>query len=240
MISIEVNNLSKKYKNKFAVDNLSLSVNKGEIFSLLGTNGAGKTTTIKILSTLIEPTNGTATIEGNDILNNKMNIREIINVSPQETAIASNLTVKENLEFMADVYRVSNPKEKINELIDLFKLNDVLRQRGKTLSGGWQRKISIAISLINEPRVLFLDEPTLGLDVITRKELWKIIGNLKNKTTVILTTHYMEEAEFLSDRVAIMNKGKLIAIGTPEEIKVHAGKENFEDAFTSLVTGGEL
>ena len=170
---IEINNLTKKYKEKTAVNDLSLTINKGELFSLLGTNGAGKTTTIKILSTLILPTSGSIKINNLDIIKDKRKIKEIINISPQETAIAPNLTVLENLYFVADIYKIPNKKEKVEELIKIFKLEEVLKQKAKTLSGGYQRKLSIAISLINNPKVLFLDEPTLGLDVISRRELWK-------------------------------------------------------------------
>ncbi len=239
MTSIDVKGLTKKYKDKTAVNSLDLEIGQGELFSLLGTNGAGKTTTVKMLSTLILPTFGTATVEGMDIVSDKMKIKEIINVSPQETAIAPNLSVMENLEFMAGVYEIKNKAEKISELISLFDLDEVLKQKAKTLSGGWQRKLSIAISLINEPKVLFLDEPTLGLDVLARKELWRVIGDLKGKITIILTTHYMEEAEALSDRVGIMDKGELIAVGTPNELMQKAGTEKFEDAFVALVTGGD-
>ena len=235
MIAIKTNNLTKKYTEKIAVDNLNLEINEGELFSLLGVNGAGKTTTIKMLSTLILPTSGESTVDGYNLIKDKMKIKEIINVSPQETAIAPNLTVLENLEFMAGVYSILNKRKKVNELIELFDLNEVLKQKAGTLSGGWQRKLSIAIALINEPKILFLDEPTLGLDVIARRELWKIINNLKNKTTIILTTHYMEEAENLSDRVGIMVKGKLIEIGTPKELIEKSKKSNFEDAFIELV-----
>lgn len=240
MYSIEVNNLTKKYKDKVAVNSLNLKIKKGELFSLLGTNGAGKTTTIKMISSLILPTDGEIKINGKDINQEKLEIRKIINVSPQETAIAPNLTVMENLEFMAGVYKIENKNAKINELIDLFKLNEILKQKTKTLSGGWQRKLSIALSLINDPEVLFLDEPTLGLDVIARKELWKIIEELKKEKTIILTTHYMEEAEKLSDRVGIMSKGNLIELGTPDELIKKAKTKNFEDAFVKLVTGEDL
>ncbi len=238
MFAIRTEGITKKYKDKFAVANLSLSVNKGELFSLLGTNGAGKTTTIKILSTLIAADSGEAELLGLDLKKDRMKIKEVINISPQETAIAPNLTVKENLEFMAGVYRIKNKTEKISELISLFRLDEVLNQRGKTLSGGWQRKLSIAIALINEPKILFLDEPTLGLDVIAKRELWQVIKALKCETTIILTTHYMEEAESLSDRVAIMNKGKLIALDTPKALIKSTETNNLEEAFTLLVTGG--
>ncbi len=236
---IEIKNLTKKFKDKIAVNNISLTINEGELFALLGTNGAGKTTTIKMMSTLILPTSGEIKVEGYDIRKDNMKIKEIINVSPQETAIAPNLSVKENLEFMAGVYKIKNKDEKINELIEIFKLQEVLKQKAKTLSGGWQRKLSIAISLINNPKILFLDEPTLGLDVIARRELWSVIEKLKGKITIILTTHYMEEAESLSDRVGIMNKGNLIEVGTPKELIEKAGTKNFEEAFVKIATGGE-
>lgn len=240
MYAIETKKLTKKFKDKIAVNNIDLKIQKGELFALLGTNGAGKTTTIKMLSTLIEPSSGDIKINDLDIIKDRQKIREILNVSPQETAIAPNLSVKENLDFMAGVYQIKNKQEKINELITLFKLNDVLKQKAKTLSGGWQRKVSIAISLINEPEILFLDEPTLGLDVIARKELWKVIEQLKGKITIILTTHYMEEAESLSDRIGIMAKGNLIDVGTSEELIKKSNAKNFEDAFVKIATGGEL
>ena len=240
MLAIETKNLTKKFKDKIAVNAINLTINDGEIFALLGTNGAGKTTTIKMLSTLILPTSGEIKIEGLDIIKDRQKIKEILNVSPQETAIAQNLSVKENLEFMAGVYKISNKKQKIKELVEMFKLDEVLNQKAKTLSGGWQRKVSIAISLINEPRILFLDEPTLGLDVISRKELWNAISKLKGKITIILTTHYMEEAENLSDRIGIMSKGNLIDIGTSEELIKKVNAKNFEDAFIKIATGGEL
>lgn len=240
MFAIETKNLTKKYKEKVAVNGINLEVNRGELFALLGTNGAGKTTTIKMLSTLILPTDGEIKINGMDIVKDGQKIKEILNVSPQETAIAPNLSVKENLEFMAGVYQIPNKKEKINELIGLFKLDEVLNQKSKILSGGWQRKVSIAISLINQPEILFLDEPTLGLDVIARKELWRVIENLKGKITIILTTHYMEEAESLSDRIGIMAKGDLVAVGSAKELTFQAGTDNFEDAFVKIATGGDL
>lgn len=236
MIAIETENLTKTYKDKTAVDKINLKINQGELFALLGTNGAGKTTTIKMLSTLILPTDGKIKINGLDIIHDRQKIKEILNMSPQETAVAPNLSVKENLEFMAGVYRIPNKQSKINELIKLFKLDEVLNQKAKTLSGGWQRKLSIAIALINDPEILFLDEPTLGLDVLARKELWTVIENLKGKITIILTTHYMEEAEKLSDRIGIMAKGKLIAVGTSKELIEKTNAENFEEAFIKTAT----
>ncbi len=240
MNAIETNKLTKKFKEKVAVNSIDLKIKKGELFALLGTNGAGKTTTIKMLSGLILPTSGSITINGMDMLKEPLKIKEFLNVSPQETAIAPNLTVKENLEFMAGVYQINNKKEKIEELIKLFKLEEVLNKKAKLLSGGWQRKVSIAISLINEPKILFLDEPTLGLDVIARKELWKVISELKGKITIILTTHYMEEAEKLSDRIGIMSNGNIVDIGTSKELMSKTKADNFEDAFVEIATGGEL
>ena len=240
MYSIETRQLTKKFKEKVAVDEINLQIKKGELFALLGTNGAGKTTTIKMLSGLILPTSGDIEIENMDMKKDIFKIKEILNVSPQETAIAPNLTVKENLEFMAGVYQISNKEKKIDELIKQFKLEEILNKRTKTLSGGWQRRLSIAISLINNPKILFLDEPTLGLDVIARKELWKVINELKGKITIILTTHYMEEAEILSDRIGIMANGELIEVGTVEELMNKVNAKSFEDAFVSIATGGRL
>ena len=240
MYSIETKDLTKKFKEKVAVNKINLKIKEGELFALLGTNGAGKTTTIKMLSGLILPTQGDIKINNMDMKKDMFKIKEILNVSPQETAIAPNLTVKENLEFMAGVYQIKDKDKKINELIKQFKLEEVLNKRAKTLSGGWQRKVSIAISLINDPKILFLDEPTLGLDVIARKELWKIIEGLKGKITIILTTHYMEEAESLSDRIGIMSEGNLVDIGTSKELIKKTKTKNFEDAFVSIATGGEL
>ena len=240
MYAIKTNKLTKKYKDKVVVNGIDLLIREGELFSLLGVNGAGKTTTIKMLSGLILPTSGDILIDSMDMKNDIYKIKQILNVSPQETAIAPNLTVKENLEFMAGVYQINNREEKINELIKQFKLDDCLNKKAKTLSGGWQRRLLIAISLINDPKILFLDEPTLGLDVIARKELWNVINELKGKITIILTTHYMEEAESLSDRIGIMANGDLVDIGTKNELIKKVNAKNFEDAFVSIATGGRL
>ena len=240
MISIETKKLTKIFKDKVAVNEIDLKIKQGELFALLGVNGAGKTTTIKMLSGLILPSSGDIIIEDMNMKKDIFKIKGILNVSPQETAIAPNLTVKENLDFMAGVYQISDKVKKIKEIIKMFKLDEVLNKKAKTLSGGWQRKVSIAISLINDPKILFLDEPTLGLDVIARKELWNIIKSLKGKITIILTTHYMEEAESLSDRIGIMANGNLIDIGTSKELIKKTKTKNFEDAFVSIATGGEL
>ena len=235
MNAIELTNIVKKYKDKTVVNNINLNIKEGELFSLLGTNGAGKTTTIKMISTLIKQNSGTIKVLGYDTIKDYKIIRNKINVSPQETAVAMNLTVYENLDFMANVYQIENKKDKIDNLIKTFKLEEVLKQKAKTLSGGYQRKLSIAISLINSPKILFLDEPTLGLDVISRHDLWNIIESLKGNTTIILTTHYMEEAEKLSDRIGIMNKGKLIELGTAKELIKKKKAKTFEDAFIKTI-----
>jgi len=240
MNAIETIKLTKKYKDKLAVNNLNLEIKKGELFALLGVNGAGKTTTIKMLTGLILPTSGKIKINEMDMKENIFKIKEILNVSPQETAVAPNLTVLENLEFMAGVYGIKDKEKKIDDLIKLFHLEEYINKRCKKLSGGTMRKVSIAISLINDPEILFLDEPTLGLDVISRKELWKVIGELKGKKTIILTTHYMEEAEALSSRIGIMANGNLVDIGTSKELMKKTKTKNIEDAFVSIVTGGNL
>lgn len=237
---IEAKNLTKSFKDKIAVDKLNLKINSGELFSLLGTNAAGKTTTIKMLASLCSPSEGEILIDGKNLKGNEAFIKNMINLSPQETAIAPNLTVVENMEFMAGIYSVKNKKEKIDELTKIFRLDKVLNQKAKTLSGGYQRKLSIALALINEPKILFLDEPTLGLDVIARRELWEIIRQLKGKITIILTTHYMEEAEHLSDRVGIMADGRLICTGTVPELLQMSDTNTLENAFVTLTSKGAL
>ncbi|MBQ7123021.1 MAG: ATP-binding cassette domain-containing protein [Oscillospiraceae bacterium] len=239
MEAIKTIGLTKKYKDLIAVDDLNLEVGHGELFSLLGINGAGKTTTIKMLSCLIKSTSGDAFIEGNSIIKDGLKVKGIIGVSPQETAVAPNLSVKENLEFICEIHGFSKEKnaEKIEELSKQLGLENILHKKAGKLSGGLQRRLSIAMALISEPSVLFLDEPTLGLDVIARSELWDIINGLKGRTTVILTTHYMEEAESLSDRIGIMKNGKLLAVGTAQELIKMTASKSFEDAFISIVKG---
>lgn len=240
MDAIRTVNLYKKYKDITAVDNLNLTVGQGELFALLGVNGAGKTTTIKMLSCLTAPTEGDAYLEGKSIVEESRAVKSIIAVSPQETAVAPNLTVKENLELMAGVHGFSREKTKnrVAELTEQFGLQEISRKKAGKLSGGWQRRLSIAMALISEPEILFLDEPTLGLDVLARSELWDTIRALKGRITVILTTHYMEEAEALSDRIGIMKDGKLLFVGTAEEIKAKAGTDKFEEAFIRIVKSG--
>lgn len=233
-MAVEIKNLSKIYDTKKAVDSISLNIKEGTLLSLLGVNGAGKTTTIKMLSGLTEISNGEAYILGKSVKNDLEDVKKLVNISPQDTAVAPNLTVKENLEFIAEIYNCDD-KEEMKNIVNKFSLDEVLNIKAKTLSGGWQRRLSIAMALITKPKVLFLDEPTLGLDVIARRELWKIISSLKGKITIILTTHYMEEAEELSDYIAIMVKGNIIKQGTLEEIKELTKAKNLEEAFIKIV-----
>ena len=239
MYAIRTANLTKKYKDIIAVDQLNLQVKKGELFSLLGVNGAGKTTTIKMLSCLTQPTSGDAFLNGKSICKNTAAVKSLIAVSPQETAVASGLSVRENLELMCGVHGFTKDKQnaKIAELTKLLGLESVIKKRAGKLSGGWQRRLSIAMALISEPEILFLDEPTLGLDVLARSDLWDLIHSLKGKVTIILTTHYMEEAETLSDRIAIMKDGKLLVCDTADKIKETAGTDTFEQAFIRIVKG---
>ena len=237
MLAIKTQSLIKQYKKLTAVDKLNLEVPQGELFSLLGVNGAGKTTVIKMLSCLTEPTEGDAMIGGYSITREPKQVKRLIGVSPQETAVAPNLSVKENLELICGIHGFSKEKTetKVRELNRQFSLDEVLQRKAGKLSGGWQRRVSIAMALISEPQILFLDEPTLGLDVIARHDLWEVIRSLKGKITIVLTTHYMEEAEALSDRIGIMKSGHLLAVGTAEELKRQAGAKDFETAFVSIV-----
>lgn len=241
MEAIKTVNLTKKYKDVIAVDKLNLEIKQGELFSLLGVNGAGKTTTIKMLSCLTKPTNGDAFVGGSSITQDEPSVKQVIGVSPQETAVAPNLSVKENLELMCGIHGFSKEKRqtKIKELSDQFNLHNILLKKAGKLSGGWQRRVSIAMALISEPAILFLDEPTLGLDVIARSELWDVIRTLKDKVTIILTTHYMEEAEALSDRIGIMKNGKLLVTGTAKELMKMTSADRFENAFISIVKEAE-
>lgn len=240
MDAIRIENLTKKYRDLVAVDNLSLTVHKGELFSLLGVNGAGKTTTIKMLSCLTQPTSGDAFLNGKSICRDTAAVKTMIAVSPQETAVAPGLSVRENLELMCGVYGFTREKQsvKIAELTELLGLQAVSKKKAGKLSGGWQRRLSIAMALISEPEILFLDEPTLGLDVLARSDLWDLIRSLKGKVTIILTTHYMEEAESLSDRIGIMKDGNLLICDTAEQIRKAAGTDQFEQAFIRIVKGG--
>lgn len=239
METIKTVALTKKHKDVIAVDHLNLQIVQGELFSLLGVNGAGKTTTIKMLSCLTKPTSGDAFVGGNSIANDELRVKSMIGVSPQETAVAPNLSVKENLELICGIFEFTKgeTRERIKNIAKQLHLHSILMKKAGKLSGGWQRRVSIAMALISEPSVLFLDEPTLGLDVIARSELWDVILDLKGKVTIILTTHYMEEAEALSDRIGIMKDGKLLVVGTARELMETTSAEKFEDAFVRIVRG---
>ena len=239
MSAIRIEHLTKKYKDVTAVDDLSLTIGQGELFSLLGVNGAGKTTTIKMLSCLTQPTSGDAFLMDRSIRTDAPGVKALIAVSPQETAVAPGLSARENLELICGVHGFPKDKQacKIAEVTALLGLEPIIDRKAGKLSGGWQRRLSIAMALISEPHVLFLDEPTLGLDVLARSELWDVIRALKSRATIILTTHYMEEAEALSDRIGIMAGGKLLLCGTPEEIKAAAGADSIEKAFVAIVKG---
>ena len=242
MLAIKATGLHKQYKRLTAVNNLNLEISQGELFALLGVNGAGKTTVIKMLSCLTAPTSGDAIVGGYSIRKDAARIKRLIGVSPQETAVAPNLSVKENLELMCGIHGFSKEKTslKVTALSERFSLDAVMGRKAGNLSGGWQRRVSIAMALIGEPQILFLDEPTLGLDVIARHELWEIIRTLKGTVTVILTTHYMEEAETLSDRIGIMKNGHLLAVGTAEELKQKSTANNFETAFVTIVREAQI
>lgn len=239
MKAIEAHGLTKRFQDRTAVDGLELIVEEGELYALLGVNGAGKTTTIKMLSGLLIPTSGQAAVLGHDLKTGLQEIKALTGVSPQETAVAPNLTVRENLELMAGIYGAGKADARADawKTMEAFKLEEYARARAKTLSGGWQRRLSIAMALISRPKLLFLDEPTLGLDVLARRELWQVIQALKGSITIILTTHYLEEAEALADHVGIMAGGRMVTSGTAPELKEKAGTDSFEEAFVRLAGG---
>lgn len=236
MNAIKIDGITKRFGNKTAVNHLSLEIREGELFSLLGVNGAGKTTLIKMLTCLLKPNDGEAYILGKSVLTQSSEVKELINLSTQETAVAPNLTVRENLMMIAGIYGMDREtaKSRTAEMIEKLSFGEYENQRAKTLSGGWQRKLSIAMALITQPKVLFLDEPTLGLDVLARRELWELVRSLKGKMTIILTTHYMEEAESLSDRIGVMINSNLVTVGTPEEIMKNTDTQSIEDAFVKI------
>jgi len=240
MCGIEIRGLRKEFGSKVAVKDLDLQIPEGSLYALLGVNGAGKTTTIRMLTGLTKPTAGEAHVMGHSIGFELDEVKKVVNISPQETSVAPNLTVRENLEFIAGIYGFDKAKtaEKVQEMLTQFSMEEVEYQKAKTLSGGWQRKLNIAMALITEPKVLFLDEPTLGIDVLARRELWRKIEALKGKITIVLTTHYMEEAEHLADEIAIMAKGELMAVGSPAELMDRTESDCLEDAFVKIVEGG--
>ncbi|MDE6557932.1 MAG: ABC transporter ATP-binding protein [Clostridia bacterium] len=242
MLAVKCEKVTKKFKEVTALNDCSLEVAEGELFGLLGVNGAGKTTLIKILCGLSKLSGGTACVFGNDVNTQMAEIKPLIGISPQETSVAGKLTVKENLEFFAEIYYKDKAerREAVERTVETFSLQEVLSQRAKTLSGGWQRRLSIAAALVSKPKILFLDEPTLGLDVLARRELWQVIRKIKGETTIVLTSHYLEEIEALCDKVAVLVKGRVVATGTVDEIKSGAGESSFEEAFVRIVTEANL
>ena len=219
--AIQTSSLSRSFGKFVAVDGIDLSVEHGELFSLLGPNGAGKTTTIKMLCCLLKPTGGTATIMGYDIRREPLAVKGIIDVSPQESAIADRLNAWENLSLMAGLHGLDQQttRKRSGELLDMMGLTERAKERVKKYSGGMKRRLSIAMALVSDPQVLFLDEPTLGLDPQSRRAIWEHIEHLKGKKTILLTTHYLEEADALADRVAIIDEGKIVSEGSPAQLK---------------------
>lgn len=236
MYAAEIRNLRKEYKKVTAVKDVSFTINDGEIISLLGMNGAGKTTIIKMLSCLTKPTSGEAFVYGKSVIKEPTEVKQLIGISPQENSAAAKLTVEENLRFMCGIYGIDKAKteENVERIIKQFSLEEYRDRLAGKLSGGWQKRLSIAMALITEPKILFLDEPTLGLDVMARRELWQIIENLKGKMTIIVTTHYLEESEHLADRIVIMKEGNVKALGTLEELKQLTGEEKLEEIFLKI------
>lgn len=235
MIAVKIENVKKSYKDTKALKGVSAEIKSGELYGLLGLNGAGKTTLISVIAGLIKADEGDITVDGKSVKTDSDEVKRIIAVSPQETAVAPNLTVKENLEFFAELY--GKPKDRAIIAMQEFGLTEVANKRAKTLSGGYARRLSVAAAVITESKLLILDEPTLGLDVIARRELWKLINARKGKTTIILTTHYLEEVEALCDRICALKEGEKIFEGTVDEMKTLTGEENFEDAFVKISQG---
>lgn len=237
--AIITHGLTKKYKDKTAVDHISITVDKCKLVALLGVNGAGKTTTIRMLTCLSKPTEGTAEVFGHNVEKEPDKVKKLVGISTQDTAVAENLTVRENLEFMAGLYLEKNRiNASVENTIKAFGLEEYRNKKAKLLSGGWKRKLSIAMAIIGEPKILFLDEPTLGLDVLARRQLWKEIEALKENMSIVLTTHYMEEAEALADEIFVMIDGKIAAKGTLAELENRTGKKGLEEVFVAIAEGG--
>lgn len=236
MTAIETIRLTRRFRERVAVDSLDLTISQGEFFALLGQNGAGKTTTIRMLCCLLPPTSGDALLLGDSITADPVAVKRKLNISPQETAIAPNLTVHENLELIARLYGYAkaDARARAEDFLREFSLADRAKDRAKALSGGMQRRLSIAMALISDPKILFLDEPTLGLDVRARRELWHMLLEMKGRITIVLTTHYLEEAEALSDHIGVMHNGRLRALGTAEALCDQTNTSNFEEAFLAL------
>lgn len=241
MKAIELNGLTKRYKGRAAVDHLSFAVEEGEIVALLGVNGAGKTTTLRMLTGLVRPDEGDARLLGYSIVSETQQAKRVLGVSPQETATALNLSVRENLILLARLHglKKQQAQARAEELMQAFALAPFAKQKSRALSGGYQRRLSLAMALVSAPKVLFLDEPTLGLDVLARESLWQAVRALKGQVTIVLTTHYLEEAEALSDRICILSSGRLAAAGTVAELLARTQTASLERAFVSLAGGRE-
>jgi ABC-2 type transport system ATP-binding protein len=234
---IVINNLVKKFEDVTAVDNLNLVIDEGELFSLLGPNGAGKTTTVNILTGIIKPTNGNAFISGFDVTKNPDEVKKIIGVCPQEAAVFSFLNARENIELFGNLHSVFKKEieERTDRFLKLLGLTDASKRKAGGYSGGMQRKLNLMMALINDPKIAFLDEPTVGMDARARRKTWEFIGSLKSENkTIILTTHYIEEAEALSDRVGIIDYGKLVELGTPKELMERYNAKNLEEVFLNI------
>jgi ABC-2 type transport system ATP-binding protein len=240
--AITINNLTKRFDDITAVDNLSLKIGWGELFGILGPNGAGKSTAVNVLSTLLDPTDGSATVDGKDVVFDPESVREVIGVCPQEPAFYPHLTGEENITLMGEMHLVPKDvlKKRVKSMVEKIGMEDHIARRAKDYSGGMIRRVSMLMALINDPKIALLDEPTVAMDPKSRRAVWDYIRELKEQgKAIILTTHYMEEAQELCDRVAILDEGKLIALGSPEELMVEHQAENLEEVFLKL-TGKKL
>jgi len=234
---IIIENLTKKFEDLTAVDDLSLTISKGELFGLLGPNGAGKTTTINVLCGLLQPTSGSVTVGGYDVTRNPKKVKALIGVCPQDTAVFPYLTGKENVEFFGNLHLLSREAlaQNVISLLEKMGLSEDADRRVQKYSGGMRRRVNLAMALVSNPEIAFLDEPTVAMDPQSRRAVWDFIKGLKKEgKTVILTTHYMEEAEELCDRVGIIDYGNLIALGSPRQLKKDHGAKNLEDVFIGL------
>ncbi|MFW9767917.1 MAG: ABC transporter ATP-binding protein [Candidatus Thorarchaeota archaeon] len=240
--AIKITNLTKRFDDITAVDNLSLEIGWGELFGILGPNGAGKSTTVNILNTLLEPSEGSATVDDHDVVFDPEGVREVIGVCPQEPAFYPHLTGRENIILMGDMHLVPKDvlKDRLNNMVEKIGMEDHIDRRAKKYSGGMIRRVSMLMALISDPKIALLDEPTVAMDPKSRRAVWDFIRELKERgKTVILTTHYMEEAQELCDRVAIIDEGSLIEIGSPEELMQKHNAKNLEEVFLKL-TGKKL
>jgi ABC-2 type transport system ATP-binding protein len=240
--AITITNLTKRFGDITAVDNLSLEIGWGELFGILGPNGAGKSTAVNVLNTLLEPTDGSATVDGHDVVFDPEGVREVIGVCPQEPAFYPHLTGEENITLMGEMHLVPKDviKKRVKSMVEKIGMEDHINRRAKDYSGGMIRRVSMLMALINDPKIALLDEPTVAMDPKSRRAVWDYIRELKEQgKAIILTTHYMEEAQELCDRVAIIDEGKLIALGSPSDLMEEHQAKNLEEVFLKL-TGKKL